>query len=465
MATTTIKFTKTALTGLIKSGVRLTVNDTEIVGLKFKIGTKRSSFIFEKRISGSHAAAVRITIGSFPAISVDEARVEAYRLANLCERGIDPRAPRKKISTGSPDVDLQTLIDKFFEVKTDISPRTKKNYETLLGYFPDEWLSMSWNDITPEMIANHFHLIGTRVRSCQRWLMVMILSNIYNTCSPFFKDADGQRIMRHNPIPEVKDLLKSVKRPKPKQPVIPAALLGKAVIALEKIRSGSSPWNKSKVTKGYKIYSELVLLGLFCGFRSIELFNLRWSDVDLKRGTITLPDYRTKNRKGHTVILSTYPARMLAEIAGERKRKGGYVFSHHKNPEKKITRNLRFNKGLSKYLGQHFSLHATRRTFASIAHDADVNTLSVKRMLNHHYKGDVTSKYIKKDFNPGKELKHFQVVCDYILDRRAESLGETRENTASDQVQALGELERLASRLGLDLETALELLSKGKKAA
>ena len=462
MTTTTIKFTKTALTGLVKSGVRLTVNDTEITGLKFKIGGKRSSFIFEKRVSGSSAAAIRITIGSFPAISVDEARTEAYRLANLCERGIDPRKPRQA-AVGVSDIALQTLLDKFFELKTDIAPRTKKNYRELLEYLPDEWLSMSWNAITPEMIVDHFHSLWKRAKA-QRWQMIVVIGVVYNTCAPFFKNADGKRIMQ-DPIPEVKDMLKNVKRPKRKQPVIPAALLGKTIVALEKIREGENPWGTAKVTKGFKIYSELVLLGLLTGFRSIELFGLRWSDVDLKRGTITLPDHRTKNRKGHIVMLSSYPAKMLTEIAAERAEQDGYIFPHHNNPEKQIMRNDRFNKGLSKHLGEHFSLHATRRTFASIAHDAGVDTLSVKRMLNHHYKGDVTSGYIKKNFNPGKELKFFQVVCDYILDRRAEFLGETRQNNESDQGQALKELERLASRLGMDLETTLKLLSAGKNAA
>ena len=463
MATTLIKFTKTALIGLVKSGVRLTVNDTEITGLKFKIGSKRSSFIFEKRISGSRAAAIRITIGSFPAISVDEARTEAYRLANLCERGIDPRKPRKTAVVGASDVTLQTLIDKFFEVKTDIAPRTKRDYRYLLGCLPENWLSMSWNDIRPEMIVDLFHLVGSRIRA-HRWKMIALVGNVYRTCAPFLKNAEGQRLM-HNPIPEVKDMLKSVKRPVPKQPVISAALLGKAVVALEQIRNGAHPWKSSKVTKGFKVYSELILLGLFTGFRSVELFGLRWSEVDLKRGIITLPDRRTKNRKGHAIPLSTYPAKLLAEIAGERKKQGGYVFPHHQNPEKRITRNFRFNTGFSKYLGTHFNLHATRRTFASIAHDAEVDTLSVKRMLNHHYKGDVTSGYIKKNFNPGKELKYFEVVCDYVLARRAEYLGEARENADVDHVKGLEELERVASRLGLDLGTALELLSMRKKAA
>jgi hypothetical protein len=80
-------------------------------------------------------------------------------------------------------------------------------------------------------------------------------------------------------------------------------------------------------------------------------------------------------------------------------------------------------------------------------------------MLNHAYVGGVTGGYIVAGFNPSKGRANFQKVCDYILDRRAEFLGENRPNACPRaRNEALSKLKRYAVELGLDPKTALEAL-------
>ena len=84
----TIRFNKTTLTTLVREHHTKTTKDSEVPGLQFKVGAKRSVFQFEKRISGRKGSPITMTIGAFPVISIEEARQEARRLANLCEKAL-----------------------------------------------------------------------------------------------------------------------------------------------------------------------------------------------------------------------------------------------------------------------------------------------------------------------------------------------------------------------------------------
>ena len=51
-------------------------------------------------------------------------------------------------------------------------------------------------------------------------------------------------------------------------------------------------------------YGRIVQLLLLTGCRRDEIGGLRWSEVDLKARTITLPGERTKNGRPHVIPLS-----------------------------------------------------------------------------------------------------------------------------------------------------------------
>ncbi|MCP4407192.1 MAG: hypothetical protein GY807_05410 [Gammaproteobacteria bacterium] len=65
MATQSVKFNKSVLLGLRNAGEAVTVKDTHMSGLKFKVGLKRCVFQFEKRISGRKGASGDVYPGLF----------------------------------------------------------------------------------------------------------------------------------------------------------------------------------------------------------------------------------------------------------------------------------------------------------------------------------------------------------------------------------------------------------------
>ncbi|CAM2069094.1 Tyrosine-type recombinase/integrase [Sulfidibacter corallicola] len=168
----------------------------------------------------------------------------------------------------------------------------------------------------------------------------------------------------------------------------------------------------------------------------------------------------TKNGCDHIVPLSSYPLDLLKRLHQNRTSTNPYVLPgvHHAN--KPISRTKQLFPVIADLVGSPFSPHATRRTFASIANEVGLGFLKVKRLLNHHFEGGVTGGYISPNFNPTKERVHFQKVCDFILERRAEYLGAIkRESVTFDKTKALRKLQRYALELGLEPVEALHMLT------
>lgn len=73
-------------------GERIVISDTEIRGFRVVVGERSTSYILEKRIKGVTRSTTKLTIGSFPLMSVEEARRTALAWSLACDKGIDPRA-------------------------------------------------------------------------------------------------------------------------------------------------------------------------------------------------------------------------------------------------------------------------------------------------------------------------------------------------------------------------------------
>ncbi|CAM2069093.1 DUF4102 domain-containing protein [Sulfidibacter corallicola] len=247
MKTKAIRFNKTNLSSFMRdfgNGETFdsSVKDTEVSGLKFRVGLKRSVFQFEKRISGRKGSPVTLTIGAFPAVSIEEARQEARRLANLCERGIDPREEKKQrqAAKASQRIMLKDAVDEFFAIKEKkkLAPMTLKKYRNVITHqFAPNWMSRDIRSITPEMIEAQFYLVQETARE-RCFEMLKVFGNIWTTCAPIFKDSNEKRLLGTSPIPEVRELLDGVQKNRPNRPVIPSHLLGKFVVTLERLRDG-----------------------------------------------------------------------------------------------------------------------------------------------------------------------------------------------------------------------------------
>ena len=450
---TKVKLTTTILKNQIKKP-NTEIQDTEVPGLKLKVGKKASTFNFEKRIRGQKGSPIQVKIGRYPTITLDYARTEARRLAELCERGIDPRGRKVFVDDKQP-ITLNDALAKFLKEQTDLKERTKREYRSILKHqVPECWLDRDFRLISPDMIAKQFHSVRDNGVRSQCWKFLAVLSSIWNGVSRHFKDSNGNRIFKkaENPAQLAKELLKEegVGKDEPERIVIKDEKLGCFITTVEKLRDESTTVSEINICN-------LVLLSLFTGFRFVEAQTLRWEDIDLENGFIHLSgkDERTetaftgtKNHQDHSIPLSTYPWDLLKRL--KEASKSPYVFPSVFDPAKPVNRDARVTNKISEMVGFHFSPHSTRRTLASVAHHVSIGYLTIKRMLNHSTKTrDVTGHYIRDEFSTGELRKAFQTVCDYMIDSR----NEYRSPTASKAQTALEKLKLYAATLGFDPET------------
>lgn len=131
-----------------------------------------------------------------------------------------------------------------------------------------------------------------------------------------------------------------------------------------------------------------LLLLLFTGCRRNEIASLTWEQVRLDEGRLYLPV--TKNGRSRTVHLNAKASELLQELAARRDeeartRESGYVFPSRKGTRKGYLYDLRkaFEKACRIAGVENFRIHDLRHTFASMAVSAGADLYAVQRLLGH----------------------------------------------------------------------------------
>lgn len=155
---------------------------------------------------------------------------------------------------------------------------------------------------------------------------------------------------------------------------------------------------------------DYLLTLLLTGLRHSEAVTMKWGNVDLKRGFITVLD--TKNGKDHCIPMSS----MLWNIMQDKFQTSNsqFVFEGRRGG-KNFTSPYKAIEKLCEQTGIEFTPHDLRRTWVYIAERAGVDFLSRQRALNHSFQ-DVTnlhySVYDPEELRPAMELVA-QKVLEY----------------------------------------------------
>ena len=122
---------------------------------------------------------------------------------------------------------------------------------------------------------------------------------------------------------------------------------------------------------------------LWTGVRRKEMVTLQWTDIDLKRRTVTIrnkPGFRTKSGKSRVIPINQNLAEMLKEMTAAKP-----------SPDDRVAElgywgfGQRFRKAVRQAgLNDGFSIHTLRHTFASHLVMAGVDLPSIQEILGHH---------------------------------------------------------------------------------
>ena len=157
--TKTMKLTKEAIAAFsfAINNKQFIYRDTEIRGFKLKVGRARKTLILEKRVQGKKGSAKTFKLGTFPIISVKEARRLALEYSALCERGTDPFEKRqsKKDDEYRP-VTFIEMMEAYFKtenLKSDFRERS------LIKRHMEDWFEKDMRTLTVDELVERYKKI------------------------------------------------------------------------------------------------------------------------------------------------------------------------------------------------------------------------------------------------------------------------------------------------------------------
>ena len=382
-----MKLTKSTIDKLVPpiKGYALHWDDTlRGFGLRITASGIRS-FIVQKRINGKE---YRITLGRYGALTPEQARRQAQKFLGQVAQGLNPVTA--KIKANAKSVTLEEALNAYFELR-QLKPRTIRDIHQAFKGFED-WEKKPLTSITREMISKRHRELGEH-SPARANLAMRYLRAIFNFSIANYTDKEGQPFIADNPVKHISQT-RSWYRVDRRETVINSHQL--------------APWFNAVLSLSTEIARDYFLVIILTGLRRTEAMELKWSDVDLVRRTLTARD--TKNHRDHILPLSSH----LLDILQARKAEavGEYVFEYKKGR----LQNLRYaqeeviiNSGVS------FTIHDLRRTFATIANTLDIPAYTVKMLLNHKIGADVTAGYIIADVE--RLRVPMQRITDYIINQ------------------------------------------------
>lgn len=390
-----VKLTKTVVDHcpLPSSGQRF-LRDAELKGFGLRVmASGAKSFIVEKRIDG-HVK--RITLARYGELTVEQARKQALKLLGQVAMGTNPIAERER--TRMQAKTLGEAFEDFLKVRKNLSPRTIYEYRLFMKGPLADWDRRPLNRITRDLALQRHFALGARSESYANGTM-RFLRSLFNFAIAQYEDGFGNPLLQLNPVHRITQT-RAWFRSERRRTVIKVHQLPAWYRAVCALRSDSA--------SAAETVADYLLLLLFTGLRRQEAAGLTWEHVDLQDRTLTIP--APKNHVPHVLPLSDF----LVELLERRKcyAKNAYVFPG----DGPLGRLIEPKRQIARVIARSevtFTIHDLRRTFITIAEAIDTSPYTIKRLVNHKMRNDVTAGYIVTDIE--RLRRPMQNITDFIL--------------------------------------------------
>jgi integrase len=345
---------------------QLDVFDSGFPGLALRLSYGgRRAWTYHYRINGKLK---RLTLGTYPALSLSEAR-EAWRKAKEArDAGRDPAGDRKRDtgSTAFPDV-----LEEWFR-RDQAGNRSRDAVRRLIDKDTSGWRDRSVTDLGRRDVLDVLDAVVDRGSP-------VTARRLHSHLHRFFRWCAQRGIIETSPMAEL---------PKPggQERRRERALSDDELAAVWKA-AGEIGWP----------FGPVIQLLILTGARRQEIGGLRWHEIRVAQNEppeIALSGERTKNGEPHTIPLSKPARAIIAELPRvtdatecrgslNRDSLSGFVFTTTgKTPVSGWTR--AGNQLRSKLEGvPHFTIHDLRRTVATGLQRQGVSLQVIEAILGH----------------------------------------------------------------------------------
>jgi integrase len=377
-------------------GMRTTITETLVKGAKpgfirddrvvgFALRTTASgfkSFVVEARVSGRVR---RFTISPTDRSTVAEARAQARQVLAGMVRGRDPAVTRRAKRERSRTV--EQMLDEYIAAR-QVKPSTASRYSGVLRRACSDWLAKPIAEITPAQVRVRYEEIAKRSVS-EANNFARTLRAVSRRAAVVLPDrADGSAAMKTIPTMSLQGAWRKLDR---RTNVLEPQELGPWLKGVEGLHS-----DRSK-----RALCTLLLTGL----RAQEALQLDWRDVDEDRRLLTIADSKTGG------FVKLIGPRLAAWLTKWRDGRGkGALFG---------VNDLRAAlEQVEKAGGKAITPHDLRRTFASFAERAGAPITTLKVLMNHSTRGDITMGYVRPS---EADLLHWAERIEGAILRAADS--------------------------------------------
>jgi integrase len=310
--------------------------DDAMPGFGLRIRGDRKGYLAQYRLGQQQR---RIGLGDVRKVRLEDARANARQIFAKVALGMDPGAEKAKAREGATVVRL-TLGDvaaRYLDAKKDtLRPSTLKSTERNLH--------VHFGPLAGRPLAEIKRVeIAARLQEIVKQFGRTAAARARSTLSTLFIWALREGLIEtgQNPVTLVNDPLAGIDNSRDR--VLSDAELVKV-------------WNACADDDFGRIVRLLILTGL----RRDEAGSLKWGEIDLDAGTLTISAERSKNRKAHSLTLPPMALDILRAIPSREGR--DYVFGRSGHG---FQRWGAYTTALRERLGEMppFTLHDLRRTF------------------------------------------------------------------------------------------------------
>ncbi len=276
----TLNFTKALLASLPipPNGKRHSFKDSRVQGLIIRVtpNGKKTFQLYQKH----QGRPVRVTLGSFPDTTIEQARREATKAKGALAAGTNPNIEKDRLRK---EITLRQLFDLYMERYSKVEKKSWQYDEREINKFLSHWFNRKISDISKYEIKSLHLRIRENNGLYQANRMLERIRSMYNKAIEWgwdgsnptqgikkFKEKSRDRYVRPNEMP----------------------LLLRAIAA-----------EANEVARDY------VYISLFTGARKTNVLQMRWEQIDWHNRTWRIPD--TKNGEPVTIPLSVKAEEIL----------------------------------------------------------------------------------------------------------------------------------------------------------
>ncbi len=365
-----INFTKKTLDALVlpARGKRLYLYDTKVRGLELMVTDHGSkSFKVYRKCNGKP---VRVTLGKYPEMTIDNARTEAQRVIAEMLGGKNPNAEKKKLRDETTWGEMFSL---YMERHSKPNKKTWRDDEKDVPRFLGHWFKRKLSDITKQEIQFLHEKIKKENGTIPANRLFSRIQGIYNKAIEWGWEG-------HNPARGVKKF-----KEKSRSRFLHPDELPRFFESLDK--------EENDTIRDY------VYVSLFTGVRRTNVLEMRWEDIHFERREWLLPD--TKNGDPLRVHLIEFVIDTLKNRL-ERYGKREWVFEGSGKTGHLVEPKAGWKRILERASLKDVRLHDLRRTLGSWQAATGANSYMIGQSLGHK-SPQSTAIYARLNIDPVRE--------------------------------------------------------------